>query len=111
MSAEMMKRCSRCNEWKALGSFALKRTESRDGRQSYCKACMNAAVRRWEKTVHGKTTKNKSRRTQRANYTDGYVRRILAKSLGCSRTEVPLPLIVAKRSYLMGRQLIKEMSK
>jgi hypothetical protein len=42
----VQKHCSRCGEAKALDAFPPRRTMS-DGRDSHCRACANAATRRW----------------------------------------------------------------
>ena len=42
----LSKRCTKCNEAKLLAAFPPRRT-TRDGRDSHCRACANAATRRW----------------------------------------------------------------
>lgn len=41
-----MKKCTKCKEAKPLEEFH-KRSASKDGRQSKCKTCNNASVRKW----------------------------------------------------------------
>jgi hypothetical protein len=41
-----VKQCTRCNDTKPLDAFPPRRT-TRDGRDSHCRACANAATRAW----------------------------------------------------------------
>lgn len=52
---EPTKRCSKCGETKPLDDFGINRT-SKDGKQRWCKACMNKATSRTKGNRTGKNT-------------------------------------------------------
>jgi hypothetical protein len=60
-----MKHCTKCNEAKPLAAFPPRRA-TRDGRDSHCRACANAANQRW-RAEHPETYRAACRNWRVAN--------------------------------------------
>tara|TARA_Y100001938_G_C8095976_1_gene438163 strand:+ start:2661 stop:3023 length:363 start_codon:yes stop_codon:yes gene_type:complete len=120
----MNKKCTKCNSIKDINSF-YKCKSKKDGFQSNCKECHNAATNRWrsnnpekyqnyERTRH--YTKAQKKRNQnyakkrRVNMNDSYIRELIGKKDNIRSKDITQELIKAWRINLQLKRLLRKKS-